>query len=547
MGRRVVMAATAVLAGVLLSSQHPAAQRRSGLVAVNSQDRAGLREWDGAVDAMVRSGELASRLVRQDTVLQGRSHQRYDQYVDGIRVVGGDLARQTANGVTQSIFGRVYEVGDLRTRPTLSEEDARARFEKLSGRELPRNRPMELMILPKTDGGFALTYRTHFWKGGAWMLTYLDAHTGEVVQQYDDIRRQSAVGSGTGVLGDTKKISVTAASGRFLASDQLRPPTLITYDMQGNLSRTDLFLDGFYVPTTGDIASDSDNTWTDPANVDTHAQLGWMYDYYFRRFNRHGLDDRDVPILGVTHPVSRLAGLVVPDDIFDLYVTNAFWCPGCGPAGTGVMVFGDGLPPGFTIDGQYVDYLAGALDIVGHELTHGLTDFSSNLLSQNEAGALNESFSDILGTSAEFFYQQPGSGIRQADYLLGEDVFRPGGIRSMSNPAAFGDPDHYSRRFTGTADNGGVHTNSAIPNQAFYLAIESGTNRTSGLAVQGVGSANREQIEKVFYRAFVFMLPSNATFSMARAATIQAARDLYGVGSAAERAVTQAWTAVGVN
>ncbi|HEX2453876.1 MAG TPA: M4 family metallopeptidase, partial [Vicinamibacterales bacterium] len=99
----------------------------------------------------------------------------------------------------------------------------------------------------------------------------------------------------------------------------------------------------------------------------------------------------------------------------------------------------------------------------------------------------------------------------------------------------------------GTADNGGVHTNSAIPNQAFYLAIESGTNRTSGLAVQGVGPANREQIEKVFYRAFVFMLPSNATFSMARAATIQAARDLYGVGSAAERAVTQAWTAVGVN
>jgi thermolysin len=211
------------------------------------------------------------------------------------------------------------------------------------------------------------------------------------------------------------------------------------------------------------------------------------------------------------------------------------------------MVFGDGFPPGVTLGGIYVDFTAGALDIVGHELTHGLTDYSSHLNGQNEPGALDESFSDILGTSVEFFYQQPGSGLRQADYLIGEDVFRPGGIRSMSNPAAFGDPDHYSRRVTGTADNGGVHTNSAIPNQAFYLAIESGTNRTSGLAVQGVGPANREQIEKVFYRAFVFMLPSNATFSMARAATIQAARDLYGVGSAAERAVTQAWTAVGVN
>ena len=80
----------------------------------------------------------------------------------------------------------------------------------------------------------------------------------------------------------------------------------------------------------------------------------------------------------------------------------------------------------------------------------------------------------------------------------------------------------------------------------FYLAIEGGTNRVSGLSVQGVGFANREQIEKAIYRAFVFMLPPNATFATARAATLQAARDLHGVGSAAERALSEAWTAVGV-
>jgi thermolysin len=97
------------------------------------------------------------------------------------------------------------------------------------------------------------------------------------------------------------------------------------------------------------------------------------------------------------------------------------------------------------------------------------------------------------------------------------------------------------------ADNGGVHINSGIANHAFYLAIEGGTNRTSGLAVQGVGAANREQIERVFYRAFTQMLPTNATFALARAATIQAARDLFGTNSNPERAVTQAWTAVGVN
>ncbi len=137
--------------------------------------------------------------------------------------------------------------------------------------------------------------------------------------------------------------------------------------------------------------------------------------------------------------------------------------------------------------GQTVDFLSGALDIVAHELTHGVTDYTSSLIYQNESGALNEAFSDIMGTSVEFYFQQPGSGNLRADYLIGEDVFRPGGIRSMADPQAYGDPDHYSRRFTGTADNGGVHINSGIPNQAFYLAIEGGTNRTSGLSVQGVG------------------------------------------------------------
>jgi Zn-dependent metalloprotease len=91
-----------------------------------------------------------------------------------------------------------------------------------------------------------------------------------------------------------------------------------------------------------------------------------------------------------------------------------------------------------------------------------------------------------------------------------------------------------------------VHTNSGISNQAFYLAIEGGTNRTSGLTVTGVGSASRDKIEKVFYRAFTQMLPANATFAVARAAAIQAARDLYGAGSNVEQAITQAWTAVGV-
>jgi Zn-dependent metalloprotease len=81
----------------------------------------------------------------------------------------------------------------------------------------------------------------------------------------------------------------------------------------------------------------------------------------------------------------------------------------------------------------------------------------------------------------------------------------------------------------------------------YYLAIMGGTNRVSKITVQGVGFDHRDQIEQVIYRAFTTMLPSNATFSVARAATIQAARDLFGLGSPAETAMTQAWDAVGVS
>ena len=212
-----------------------------------------------------------------------------------------------------------------------------------------------------------------------------------------------------------------------------------------------------------------------------------------------------------------------------------------------------GLQQHLWLGPQSVDYLAGSLDVAAHELTHGVTESSSGLIYLNESGALNEAFSDIMGTSVEFFYQPVGAGIGQADFLIGEDSIRApsgaglSGIRSMNNPAAFGDPDHYSIRFTGTGDNGGVHINSGIVNHAFYLAVAGGTNRVSGLTVTGVGIANIEQMEKVFYRAFVFLLPANATFATARAATIQAARDLYRTTGPVVNAVTQAWTAVGVN
>ena len=276
---------------------------------------------------------------------------------------------------------------------------------------------------------------------------------------------------------------------------------------------------------------------------DAHVYSGFTYDYYFKRFGRRGLDNNNIrdPQPGPTRCAGRGRSRAVLRHSSPTSSSTPFY------AGDGVMVYGVGLPPGFTLGGQIWNHLSGALDVVAHELTHGVTEFTSNLIYRNESGALNEAFSDIMGTSVEFFFQPAGSGDLQADYLFGEDVVRPGGIRSMENPQAYGDPDHYSRRFLGTADNGGVHINSGIANHAFYLAIEGGTNRTSGLSVQGVGAANREQIERVFYRAFTQMLPANCHVLAG------AGRDDPGGARSVrrrqhrERAITGAWTAVGVN
>jgi bacillolysin len=531
--------ALCVLAGAAATTRAARAQEARATISIDARSATQLRDWDRRLDGMLRQGELRVRDTHEDTLITGRTHQRADQYYRGVRVFGGDVARQAdSSGLTESTFGTLYQGIDIDPSPSVDEDRARAIFEERSGSTLDPSSTPELVVLPQDDGRYALAWRLRVKSRHDARQYFIDAQTGAAILDFSDRKTQSAVGRARGVLGDTKKISVRSGTAQFVTADQLRPPAIQTYDMQGNPRRVDDFLLGRLTLSATDLATDSDNDWTDGAVDDAHVYAGYTYDYYFKRFGRHGLNNADIRVQSLVHPVRRIDFLTYVDEFPDFFI-NAFY--------DGVMVYGEGLPAGFTLGGQTWDFLAGALDIVAHELTHGVTEYTSNLIYRNESGALNESFSDMMGTSAEFFFQPAGSGTLKADYLIGEDVVRPGGLRSMENPGAFGDPDHYSKRFLGTDDSGGVHTNSAIPNHAFYLAIEGGTNRTSGLSVQGVGGANREQIEKTFYRAFTQLLPANATFAVARAATIQSARDLYGAGSPAERAVTQAWTAVGVN
>lgn len=554
--KQAIAIALAVTGIVWIFQRNTLAQRSAtdsdiGALHISATADISIREWDARIDQLLRTGELRRRRVIADTLLPGRTHERLDQDYNGIPVFGADVTRQFSQGVTVSIFGTLYPDINVDPNPTLDSEDARAIIEKLAGVEFgPRDR-LELTILPRREGGYALTYRARVIALPDVTLYFIDAHTGEVVFQYSDLKTQAAaVGTAAGVLGDMKKISTERRAVEFRAIDRLRPPMIdgavyggtTTFDMRADLGRIGLIVRGL-VPGDANISTDADNDWTNRSVGDAHIYAGWVTDYLFKRFNRRGLDDGFIELWNFVNPVRLEDFFRQPPNIRDVYYCNAQYI------GYGNMIYGVGLPQGVRLGGRACLPLAGALDVVAHELAHGVTEFTSNLIYLNESGALNEAFSDMLGTGAEFFFQPPGSGPLRADYLIGEDVVTPGGSRSMQAPRDYGDPDHRRLRCCvgiEDLDNGGVHINSGIPNNAFFLAIEGGRNSTSGLSVEGVGPANREQIERIFYRAFVFLLPSNANFLTARATTLQAARDLYGAGSRAERAVTQAWDAVGV-
>ncbi|MBI1874011.1 MAG: M4 family metallopeptidase [Acidobacteria bacterium] len=533
----------AVVVGIAAASVPGRAQsdRHSGLVAIQPATVNDWPIWNARIDAMERAGELRVRSQTADDLAPDRRHERLDQYYRGVRVFGGDLTRQLAGDLAVSAFGTIYDGIDLDPTPALTAEEAAALVNASSGDADRRRAPPELLVLP-SRGTYALVYRDRVRTGMDVIVYFVDARSGELVLQYSDRKTQtSAVGRGTGVLRDSKKVSAASQAGLFATIDQLRPARTTTMDFKGDAVRLIRVLNGEIGFVSNDIARDTDNDWTDGPVVDAHAYAGYTYDYYFKRFNRRGLNDRDLPILAVAHPVSLDHFFNYPPDIQALFYLNAFYDTG------GLIVLGEGLPPGVRdARGRTWIPLAGALDVIAHELTHGVTEFTSNLIYRNESGALNEAFSDIMATGVEFFFQPPGLGPMRADYLIGEDVVTPGGVRTMVDPSAYGDPDHYSLRYVGPEDNGGVHINASIVTHVFYLAIEGGTNGVSGLSVQGVGSPNREQMERVFYRAFTQLMPSNADFAMARVITIRAAQDLYGAGSAPERAVTQAWTAVGV-
>jgi len=254
-----------------------------------------------------------------------------------------------------------------------------------------------------------------------------------------------------------------------------------------------------------------------------YDNTGATYNCYQALFSRDSYDNAGATLISTVH--------------YDQDYVNAYW------DGT-QMVYGDG-------DGTESLPLAEALDVTAHELTHAVTERSSNLVYQDEPGAMNESLSDIFGAICESWQRGGGdlaAGVTADTWKIGEVVWTPGtsgdALRYMNNPTLDDySPDYYPERLTGSADEGGVHGNSGISNLAFYLISQGGhhpRNKTT-VTVPGIGIVKAAQI---FYRANTHYLTSNAQFADFRTATVQAATELYDQATA--DAVNLGWDAVGV-
>jgi Zn-dependent metalloprotease len=273
-----------------------------------------------------------------------------------------------------------------------------------------------------------------------------------------------------------------------------------------------------------EVRREGDPPTSDPAVNEAYDGAGSTYNYYKDIHKRNSIDNQGLRIDSSVH--------------YQIGYDNAFW-------NGEQMVYGDGdedLPVSERIFNRFTI----ALDVIGHELTHGVMQYESALFYSGQSGALNESFSDVFGSLVKQYINKQTAA--EADWIIGMGLFtarvKAQGVRSMKAPGtAYDDPllgkDPQPATLSGYVntpeDNGGVHINCGIPNHAFYVA-----------SVQ-IGGYAWEKMGAIWYAAMQKRLPSQATFQDAADITYTIAGELFGVNSIEQRAVQKGWSEVEIN
>ncbi len=493
----------------------------------------------------------------------GQRHLRFTQYYQGVEMYGSEIILHEKDGAVALMNGHYLpEPTHLNTRPDLTPEAAvQQALTDLAGfAEMTSYTPAFAQIYgDRIQGQRLVIYHpagaaprlAYYLEAAAHPLSrwayWVDAHTGEVIHKISLVCTLMPHLDKAGAHAHTHKapklpvsLPVTAAAAEFdgpttaVATDLLGVNrTINVYQHQSvflgiDISREmfnanasnfpDNVVGGIWTIDAGNTSPadeqnfnvthvfSNDNTWNQPDFVSAHHNAALAYEYFRQTFNRNSINGQGGTIISLIN--------VADEDGSGL--DNAFW-------NGSAMFYGNG--------NTSFKRLAAGLDVGGHEMSHGVIQFTAALEYQGESGALNESYADIFGAM-----------IDRDDWEIGEDVvqtsvFPSGALRSLRDPnqgqsglgAPGWQPAHTDQQYLGDQDNGGVHINSGIPNRAFYLYAT---------------AVGKDKAEQVFYRALSTYLTRSSQFIDARLAVIRSAQDLYGAAEA--NAAAAAFDQVGI-
>ena len=458
---------------------------------------------------------------------QGATHFKYQQMVDDVPVFGKQLLVHADSQNSIYLLNGRFEPTPpaLATIPAITENDAIEAVRQHLGLADIAPTHIELSIFTKPNGEMVLTYKIEVAPtlAEAWIY-FIDANNGNFVHRISKIRNEIVSARGVDLNGQNRTFNAWhhTDNNYYLVDPSLPGP-------QGNVDNN---LDYVGNPNDVQFVQSPGNTYIFSANhtegqefvqigasslagpwdadgVSAMVNLRIIHDYYHRQpIGRNGWDDNYMNYLVLVH--------------YGIREANAFF--GAMDDGSGVLVFGDG-------DGQLMSGLSGGLDAVAHEFQHGVTHYTAGLIYENQSGALDEGYSDLFACMVD-----------DDDWTVGEDIVlqSPHYLRNLKDPTQGLDSlptkmsEYQDLPNTEDGDWGGVHTNMSIPSHAGYLMAAGPDN-----------SIGRAATARIWYHALTY-LTSDSEFGDARAATVQAAEDLYGSNSTEKAVVQAAWDKVEV-
>ncbi|UTO67965.1 M4 family metallopeptidase [Streptomyces rapamycinicus NRRL 5491] len=533
--RSAIAAGTAVAAAALLASglstgTAGAAPAKSGAqpAALTASARAELLREANATKADTASSlglGAKEKLVVKDVIkdADGTTHTRYDRTYDGLPVLGGDLIVHRAKGgdvksVTKATKATVKVASTTAGIAASTAAKSAVKLAKADDTTKAAADQAPRKVIWAADGKPVLAYETVV--GGVQkdgtpnqLHVITDAATGKKLYEYQGIE----TGKGESEYSGSVELGTSKEGSGYTLTDADRGGHKTT-----NLENGE---DG-----EGKAFTDDDDNWgtgkpDDPqtAAVDAHYGAAATWDYYKNVHGRDGIGGDGKGAYSRVH-------------YGDSYV-NAFWDDSCF-----CMTYGDGQDNKAPLT---------ALDVAGHEMSHGVTSKTAGLEYTGESGGLNEATSDIFGTSVEFNVKNTTD---VGDYLIGEAIDINGDgtpLRYMDKPSKDGQS---ADNWSDDVGNQDVHYSSGVANHFFYLLSEgSGAKEINGVKydsptsdgskVEGIG---RDKAEKIWYKALTTYMTSNTDYHAAREATLKAATDLYGADSAESKGVDAAWAGVNV-